>query len=174
MIAIDEITRRLAADAEAFRALLEPLSEEQAQWKPGPDIWSMKEVLTHVYNEERIDFRKHIREILADPPKPWSAFRGEELISPATFHQALEDFLTERAVSIAWLKELQSGALPPNWDISVEARFGPEEMLVMRAGDVLVSWVEHDFLHLRQMNEVLHAWNVQQAAPYSTRYAGGW
>ncbi len=174
MIDMDEIIRRLAADAEAIRALLEPLSEEQAEWKPGPEIWSMKEVMIHVYNEERIDFRKHLKEMLAQPPRPWSAYRREELIDPPTFQQALEDFLTERAVSIAWLKELQFAEQPPNWDISVEAHFGPEEMLVMRAGDVLVSWVEHDFLHLRQMNEVLHAWNVHQSAPYSTRYAGGW
>jgi hypothetical protein len=170
MMDIDEIVRRLAANAEAIRALLEPISEDQAEWKPGPDVWSMKEVMIHVYNEERIDFRKHLKEMLAEPPNPWSAFRREELIDPGTFEQALEDFLTERAVSIAWLRELRS----PNWDISVEARFGPEEVLVMRAGDVLVSWVEHDYLHLRQMNEVLHAWNVQQAKPYSTRYAGGW
>jgi hypothetical protein len=39
---------------------------------------------------------------------------------------------------------------------------------------MLVSWVEHDVLHLRQMVELLHAWNVHQAPPYALEYAGGW
>jgi hypothetical protein len=47
-------------------------------------------------------------------------------------------------------------------------------MLVLSAGDVLVSWVAHDFLHIRQLNEVLYAWNEKQASPYSVQYAGGW
>jgi hypothetical protein len=39
---------------------------------------------------------------------------------------------------------------------------------------MLVSWVEHDILHLRQLGELMHGWNEQQTAPYSVQYAGGW
>jgi hypothetical protein len=34
--------------------------------------------------------------------------------------------------------------------------------------------VAHDFLHIRQMNELQYAWNETQAAPYAVQYAGGW
>ncbi len=72
---------------------------------------------------------------------------------------------------MAWLKALPS----PNWDKTLQASFSPEdEVLILSAGDVLVSWVAHDFLHLRQVNELLYAWNEKQAAPYSVQYAGGW
>lgn len=166
MINIDEITRQLNADAEAIQALLHTVSEEQGQWKPGAEIWSLKEVITHMYNEERIDFRKHLREMFSNPPAGWGTSRPEELTEVATCREALEGFLSERKDSIAWLKTLQS----PDWDLQREAPWGR----AISAGEVLVSWVEHDFLHLRQMIEVLYAWNAKEAAPYSVEYAGRW
>jgi hypothetical protein len=85
--------------------------------------------------------------------------------------QALEGFLTEREASIEWLNALKS----PNWNAASKASFGPkDEVLTLSAGDILVSWVAHDFLHLRQVNELLYAWNEKRAAPYSVQYAGGW
>jgi len=58
MIKIDDIARRLSANAEAMRSLVQTISDEQAQWQPNPETWSMKQVMEHAYNEERIDFRK--------------------------------------------------------------------------------------------------------------------
>ena len=171
MITIEEIVRQLAADVDAMRALIQAVSDNQAQWKPGPDIWSIRDVMEHVYNEERIDFRKHLMEMLADPPQPWGGFRRAEYIHVDTCRQALESFIIERQNSIAWLKALGS----TDWDTTSQATFGPaEEVMTFSAGDVLVSWVAHDYLHIRQINELLYAWNLKQAAPYAVDYAGGW
>lgn len=171
MIHIKEIIRQLTGNAEAMRALVQTISDEQAQWKPNPETWSMKEVMEHVYNEERIDFRKHLKEMLSDPPQLWGEFRHEEYVSVEDCCQALEGFLTEREASIAWLKALKS----PDWDTASQAPFGPAgDVLVFSAGDVLASWVAHDFLHMRQMIELLYAWNEKQVSPYSVQYAGGW
>jgi ribosomal 50S subunit-associated protein YjgA (DUF615 family) len=170
MIHIEAIIRQLAGSAETMRALVRNVSDEQAQWKPSPETWSIKEVMEHVYNEERIDFRKHLKEMLSDPPQPWGEFRQEEYVSVEGCRQALERFLSEREASIAWLKALES----PDWDIKSRAPFGPlSASIVLSAGDVLVSWVEHDLLHLRQMIRLLHAWHEKQASPYSVQYAGG-
>ena len=170
MITIEKVIKRLRDNAEIVRALVLPLSEEQANWNPNEETWNMKEVMEHVYNEERIDFRKHLKEMFNDPPLPWGEFRHEELISVKNCHQALESFLLEREASLEWLRSLES----PDWDVESQATFGPEEVLTFKAGDVLGSWVAHDFLHIRQMNELLYAWNLQQALPYSVRYAGVW
>jgi uncharacterized damage-inducible protein DinB len=171
MINIEEIIRQLTGNAEAMRALVETISEEQAHWKPSPETWSLQEVMGHIYNEERIDFRKHLKEMLNDPPKPWGEFRPEELVLVENCRQALEGFLIEREASIAWLKALES----PGWDIKSQTPFGPLNVLItLSAGDILVSWVAHDFLHIRQMIELLYAWNAKQASPYSVDYAGGW
>jgi hypothetical protein len=170
MIDMNQIFLRLSSNAEAIRALAGSLSDEQAEWKPGPDIWSMKEVMAHVYNEERVDFRQHLKEILDNPQQPWGGLH-QEWLSVASCSQALEYFLKERQVSIAWIKTLPA----TDWDTTISATFGPQnEILVLSAGDILASWVEHDYLHLRQMIEVLHAWNEKQSTPYSLDYAGGW
>lgn len=165
MFNLDGVIHQLAGNGQAIHALIQPISDEQAQWKPNPETWSMKDVMTHMYNEERIDFRKHLKEMLGDPPKPWVPFHEDQLTAVADDREALEGFLVERAASIAWLKELES----PNWDVVSQAPWGP-----ISAGDVLVSWVEHDFLHMRQMIELFYAWNARQADPYSVQYAGDW
>jgi len=170
MIHMDEILHRLAKNAEAIRALVSSLSEEQAQWKPDPDNWSMKEVMAHVYNEERVDFRQHLKEMLSVPQQPWGGLQ-QEWLTVESCQQALEGFLRERETSIAWLKGLPGA----DWEITLSASFGPSnDTITLSAGDVLTSWVEHDYLHLRQMIEVLHAWNVKQSEPYAVDYAGGW
>jgi hypothetical protein len=171
MIDIHKIIRQLSVNALALRCLVESISEEQAQWKPDAETWSLQEVMEHFYNEERIDFRKHLQEMFSDPPQPWGRFNPADYVTVKSCHQALESFLTEREASMAWLKALPS----PNWDKTLQASFSPEdEVLILSAGDVLASWVAHDFLHLRQVNELLYAWNEKQAAPYSVQYAGGW
>ena len=159
MIHLEEVIRQLTANAEAVRVLAQGFSDEQAQWKPTPTTWSMKEVMEHVYQEERIDFRQLLSEMFNQPPPP-----GESRPT-ADCHRALEGFLSERSASIAWLRTLQS----PDWQIRL-----PAPRHNVNAGDVLASWVEHDYLHMRQMIEVLHAWNEQQVAPYAVQYGGGW
>ena len=168
---VEEVIFQLTHIADAIHTLLHTISEEQAQWKPVPDTWSIKEVIEHLYNEERLDFRKHLGEMLQVPPQPWGQFRGEEYILAETCRQALKGFVDERAASILWLK----GLAAPDWEIKTSTPFSPDgEKISLRAGDVLVSWVAHDFLHLRQLNELLYAWNEKQASPYSVDYAGGW
>lgn len=169
MIDLSDIIRQLTTNAEAIRALTETISEEQSAWKPNPETWSLHEVLTHLYNEERLDFRKHLQDILSDPIRPWTVDPAE-LRSTASCRQALDGFRSEREASLAWLAALP--ALPaPDWDIRTPT---PWENITLSAGDVLVSWVAHDFLHLRQIIELLYAWNLKQAEPYAVQYAGEW
>ena len=170
MINLDEILRQLAANAQAIQALLHSISTEQAAWKPNDETWSITQVMEHVYNEERVDFRQHLREMFRDPPQTWGSLREYEWVQIHDLKLALDGFLKERAASIDWLQSLQS----PDWEIISEAQFGPSEVLRLSAADVLVSWVAHDYLHIRQMNELLYAWNEYLAVPNSVQYAGGW
>jgi hypothetical protein len=170
MIDIHSTIRQLTVNAEVIRAFLHTISDEQAAWKPNPETWSMKEVMEHIYNEERIDFRMHLKEMFSSPPLAWDALH-EEYLRVESCRQALDRFLAERESSIDWLKAMKS----PDWEVESRASFGPSnEVLVLRAGDVLVSWLAHDYLHIRQMNELLFAWNEKQASPYAVQYAGVW
>lgn len=169
MMNLEEIIHQLTVNSQAVCSLAEVISNEQAVWQPDPETWCMKQVMEHLYNEERIDFRKHLKEMFSDPPQAWNSIPSEYL-SVAECHQALDGFLKERKTSIAWLQSLES----PNWETKISAAFGPDETIIFSAGDILYSWVAHDFLHIRQINELLFAWNKKQALPCSVRYAGEW
>ena len=164
MIHLSETIRQLASQAEAMRVLAETFTDEQALWSPGPESWALKDVLTHLYHEEQGDFRRHLKAMFGEPPQ------AQERIAVQDHRQALEAFLAERRASLAWLAALPA----PDWGVSTVLRFGPDATLTLSAGDMLVSWVEHDILHLRQIVELLHGCNEQQTAPYSVRYAGEW
>jgi hypothetical protein len=56
-----------------FKYLFKNISEEQARWKPGADRWSILEVINHLYDEEREDFRKRLALVLDNPDEPWPA-----------------------------------------------------------------------------------------------------
>lgn len=171
MIDLQGIIRRLSDNAQAIHALVVAIPAEQAEWKPNASAWCMQQVMEHLYNEERIDFRKHLKELFSIPPQPWNHWHTAEYIPVAHCDEALDLFLAERQASLEWLEALSA----PKWSAEVRTSFGPEnEELALRAGDLLFSWVAHDFLHIRQINELLYAWIERQAAPYSLRYAGGW
>jgi hypothetical protein len=162
------IIHQLSRQAQVIRSLATGVSEEQARWRPDPECWSILEVVNHLYDEEREDFRTHVDAILGD--KSWNPIDPQGWVTQRGYNQrqlslSLENFLAEREKSLAWLRELGS----PDWELAFQAPFGP-----LRAGDVLVSWAAHDLLHLRQLVELHYAYTLLKSSPYSVRYAGEW
>jgi len=51
--ALEELRARLAADLDALVAVVGPLNQTQADWKPQPERWSIGEVLHHVILSNR-------------------------------------------------------------------------------------------------------------------------
>jgi hypothetical protein len=162
---------RLAASAAAIDALLEAIDDEQARWKPSTQAWSMLEVICHLYDEERKDFRPRLDVLLhrlAEAPPPidperWVTARNYQA---RDFQIARADFQRERQASLAWLHTLSAPDWTQNKTISVD--------FVLHAGDMLASWVAHDFLHMRQLVELHYAYHAEQAQPYAVGYAGAW
>ena len=131
MINIADVIRQLSVNAQAIRAQVQRLSPDQAQWQPNPETWSLQQVIEHVYNEERLDFRKHLKELLNNPPLAWGASAREEYIHISDYHQALQGFLNERETSLAWLKSLES----PGWEYLTQISFGPSnKKITLSAG----------------------------------------
>jgi hypothetical protein len=54
---LDRFISQMANNAQRIRALAEGVSREQARWKPDPDSWSILEVINHMRDVEREDFR---------------------------------------------------------------------------------------------------------------------
>jgi len=162
--------RQLARTAAAIRALCAetPLDPH---WRPAPGKWSMVEVLCHLADEDRDDFRRRLDLTLHHPGTPWPPNDPEKWVQERNYAarshaDALADFLAERERSVAWLEGLGSIDLAKSY---LHPRVGP-----LHAGDLLLSWLNHDLLHLRQLVRLEFAWNESRLPDHSSRYAGEW
>jgi hypothetical protein len=167
----DQLIAQLALGSERIASLVAGVSTEQARWRPAADAWSLLEVVNHLWDEEREDFRSRLRLIWDEPAGEWrrlnpGAWVAERNYNARALAPALAGFLAERAASLAWLRGLTS----PDWEASVAAPWGGR----IRAGDILAAWAGHDVLHLRQLVELHWAHTNRLAAPYTTMYAGDW
>ena len=57
--------QELQNSTEMIRALLSGVDQEAARLKPSAESWSILEVVCHLYDEEREDFREHLDFILS-------------------------------------------------------------------------------------------------------------
>lgn len=168
---VDAMIERQTAQADRILALVAGVSEEQARWKPDPESWSILEVICHLYDEEREDFRVRLEILLRKPsmdmppidPQGWVTARR---YNERDLTEMLAGFLAERAQSQQWLRTLTA----PNWDNGVDTPWGWR----VTAGDMAAAWLAHDLLHTRQLVELHWAWLQREVAPYKTEYAGGW
>lgn len=169
---LDEMIARMSLQAGRIRTLADGVSAEQARWRPDAGSWSILEVINHLGDEEREDFRTRLDFILHRPgedpppidPQGWVTARG---YNQRDLAESIDRYLAERQTSLAWLHGL--GA--PDWSTTVSA---PDGSWSIRAGDMAAAWVAHDLLHTRQLVELHWAWTQQAVAPYATDYAGPW
>ena len=168
---LEEMIAHLAIQADRIRALVEGVSDEQARWKPNADSWSILEVVNHLYDEEREDFRVRLDLLLHQPsevappidPQAWVLAREYNRRDLA---ESLSNFLGERQRSLEWLRGL--GA--PDFATEIVMPWGT----TYHPGDMAAAWVSHDLLHLRQLVELHWAWTQRAVAPYQSDYAGAW
>ena len=165
---IKTAVKRMKKSARAVQALVEDLDAEQARWRENAETWSITEVVNHLYDEEREDFRVRLDIILRRSLDPWPAIDPAGWVTARKYNErdlaeSLANFLAEREKSIAWLESLEE----PDLSIDVKARFGR-----IAAGDMLSAWVAHDLLHIRQLMEIRYAYQLVLFAPFKPDYAG--
>ena len=161
---------QLKNQGAAILSLAKDLSDAEARWKPAPEEWSILEVLNHLVDEERYDFRRHLHHILFTPDEPWPEIAPQEWVVEKKYNQQSLDqtrnnFKSEREKSIEWLKNLTD----PNWEKTTKLPWG-----ILSAGDMLASWLAHDLLHLRQLVELHYQLTILKSQPFKVDYAGKW
>ncbi|MBK6767783.1 MAG: DinB family protein [Ardenticatenales bacterium] len=160
---LDAAREQLAANADAIAALVRPVDGDGARWKPSPEAWTILEVVCHLADEERDDFRTRVALTLQDPTLPWPPIDPGGWVTARDYASrdlgaALADFLAERERSLAWLGGLASAGVDgaadrlvdPAWDNAARHPAG----FTIRAGDLMASWLAHDLLHVRQIVEL--------------------
>jgi hypothetical protein len=162
--------QHLAHGAEVIQALIGGLTQAEAGIRPEPASWSILEVMCHLLDEEREDFRQCLDIILHHPEAEWPSIDPRGWVTTRQYNErnlseTLDSFLAEREKSLSWLRGLSS----PDWEAEYTAPFGS-----IKAGDMLSAWAAHDILHTRQLVELRYSRLLNLAAPYGVRYAGEW
>ena len=167
---IDYLKRQLALNRDRVACLAQGVPEDQARWKPDPETWSILEVVSHLADEEEFDFPVRLKMILEKSDKPWPEIDPQGWVSEREYNQGdlfetLNRYMRLRNEALAWLDNFDLA----DWEMVYEAPFGE-----IKAGDMFVSWVTHDLLHLRQLVGLQRFYLVKQAQPYRVDYAGDW
>ena len=162
-----DLISSLASSRAGISALFYGVTDEHARWRPEPGKWSMLEVLNHLYDEERDDFRQRIQMMFEVPGEPWPPIDPQGWVTSRKYNErdvydSLGAFEEERDASLIWLRGLRE----PDWGLV----YKHPDLGDISAGELLASWAAHDYMHIRQLAS-LSAGYISSHAPFSTRYA---
>jgi len=165
-----KIFEELSRNRQVFNELLHGVSKEQFHWKSQPGKWCLLEIVCHLYDEEREDFRARLKHVLESPgaqlpsidPVGWVT---ERKYLQQDYEDRLKKFLEERTQSVAWLQSLSN---PPWYNAYRHPKFG-----AMTGKMFLTNWLAHDYLHIRQITRSKFEY-LQQVSAETLSYAGKW
>jgi len=164
------IIAELARNRDVFHSLLAGASATEYTWKPAPDKWCLLEIICHLYDEEREDFRARTKSVLEDPERPLEPIDPVGWVETREymaqdFGLVLDKWVDERSESIHWLRSLAS----PDWNKACEH----PKLGKLSAGTFLSNWLAHDYLHIRQIVRLKYQY-LQHLTGESLDYAGTW
>ncbi|MCF8451184.1 MAG: DinB family protein [Taibaiella sp.] len=164
------ISLELSHNKEVFRSLLHGVEKEQYLWRPSPEKWCLLEVVCHLYDEECEDFRARVQHVLLTPEDPMPPIDPQGWVvsrkyMEKDFDNELHGFLVERGRSVNFL----TGLIAPMWyNTHIHPQLGS-----VTASMFLSNWLAHDYLHIRQINELKYLY-FQQKTEEPLTYAGSW
>lgn len=164
------IIRQLSQNRNVFQSLFSGLDKEEYTWKPAPEKWSLLEVLCHLYDEEREDFRARLKHTLETPSLPLPkidppGWVKERKYAEWDYAETLNKLLAERERSVQWLLSLRD----PSWkNTHVHPKFGD-----LSAEMFLTNWLAHDHLHIRQITKLKYD-RLKNRSTVRMDYAGEW
>ena len=166
---LESYLMRLSGNLGAVCELASDVDGVLACWKPAPTQWSILEVINHLADEERADFRPRVDLLLHHPGQPWVPIDPEGWVRDRAYNardlkKSVDDFAGERHASLEWLRGLRD----PQWNHTYEHPAAG----AVTAEVLLASWVAHDLLHIRQLARLHVQYLNRGLSPYSTSYAG--
>ena len=166
----NKIIQELTRNKLVFNELLTGLTDEEFLWKQNPEKWCLLEIICHLYDEEREDFRTRTKQVLESPELPLPKIDPvgwviERKYLQQNFSEKLKDFLSEREQSVKWLQSLKN----PKW----ENAYNHPKLGKMTAKLILANWLAHDYLHIRQITKLKYD-HLKSKSDADLSYAGNW
>ncbi|MGM5470068.1 DinB family protein [Flavobacteriaceae bacterium LMO-SS05] len=167
---MNQIIEQLNRNKAVFQDLLTNNTEEQVLWKQAPEKWCLLEIVCHLYDEERYDFRFRTQWVLETPNQspppidPVGWVLAHHYIKQ-DYSKMLNTFLMERDQSLIWLQSLKN----VNWDHTFEH----PKLGTLSAKHFLTNWLAHDYLHMKQILKLKYDFLKHQSGE-NLDYAGVW
>lgn len=167
---ITDIVQQLENNKKVFENLLINKTEHQYLWRPKPEKWCLLEIVCHLLDEEKEDFRARVKHTLEYPNKLLVPINPEGWVNERKYisrdySQTLKIFLEERNNSVKWLKKQTSA----NWNNAI---IHPE-LGKLSAELFLRNWLAHDYLHIRQILNYQYNF-LKSVLDINLSYAGNW
>jgi DinB superfamily len=165
---LTEARRELSRLPGLLDVMVGDLDDTTARARPAPGEWAPVEILCHLRDEEVEDFGARLRAILDGrtefvpiDPERWVDERRYRDVDP---RRVLMELRERRVANLDFLVSV----VPERLGASISHRRLGE----LSGLDVLVAWVAHDRLHVRQLAGTLaRLWAVRWA-PLKAEYAG--
>lgn len=167
---LESVIAELERNRKVFKETLADMPQTLINWKANPKDWSLLEIICHLVDEEKEDFRARIDYAFQFPGKPLkpidpAGWVKSRKYAEQDFVKKLEQFDKERQISIAWLKTTAD----LNWENSaLHSEYG-----AMSARSFLYNWLAHDYHHIRQINRIKYNF-LRQNSGDTLEYAGNW
>lgn len=164
------IINRLEDNKDVFAALLQNIPDKLIKWQSDDKKWSLLEIVNHLCDEEREDFRCRLDLTLGEPHVDWPSIDPAKWVTDRNymdrdFTESIDAFINERKKSIEWLNDLEA----PNW----KSTYNHKLLGAMSAENILANWLAHDLLHIRQITTI-HWQYLSNMSESNLSYAGDW
>jgi hypothetical protein len=179
--AFEFIIGELENNKAVFEGLLNDLSREIYLFRPPvnheteepgdtiPVKWNILEIVCHLYDEEREDFRSRIKHVLEYPRIPLTPIDPQGWVKDRkymerNFNTVCTAFFKERVKSVEWLRSLRYAS----WNnVYMHPTLGN-----LTPWQLLHAWLAHDYLHIRQIT--FNKYNYLRSFSVNLGYAGSW
>jgi DinB superfamily len=159
---------QLEATPDILRLLLEPLTAGEAEWKPGPDRFSIGEVLEHLSHVEGHCFRLRVERMIAEENPQLEPYDPEVYAAAGAYsgrnaEDSFDHFEDQRLDNLEFLRNLPGEAAGR---AGVHGRLGP-----ITVAQLVSEWAFHDLGHIRQIAEIIRALKYYpHMGPFQTQY----
>jgi len=159
---------QLEATPEILRLLMGGLSEDDTQWKPAPNRFSIAEALEHLSHVEGHCFRARVERMVnednpAIEPYDPDVYFAEGQYSGRDAEDSFDHFEEQREMNVEYLRELPA---------SVADRIGTHGKLgVITVSHLMNEWAFHDIGHIKQIGEIIRALKYYPGmGPFQSQY----
>lgn len=159
---------QLESTPEILRLLMEGLSEEDTNWKPAPNRFSIAETLEHLSHVEGHCFRTRIEKMIEEDNPALEPYDDRALFAAGQFsgrnaEDSFDHFEDQRELNLEYLRELPASALNRT---GVHPSLGS-----FTISNVLHVWAFHDLGHIKQIAELIRALKYYpHMGPFQSEY----